>query len=117
METFRAAVAAAALEMNIIGQRKEPNATYTEILVSEGSVLRSGDNLQFISNQPSRVRRYPYYTTALAKRGRFSPIRKLINPGFVEGGSKPVVPTRDLWFWLDDIPARNRSMSLPRRSR
>jgi hypothetical protein len=45
------------LSMNIIGQRKEPDGSYTQILVSEGSVLRSDDNLQihFETSRPAYV--------------------------------------------------------------
>ena len=45
------------LSMNIIGQRKEPDGSYTEVLVSEGSVLRSYDNFQvhLETNRPAYV--------------------------------------------------------------
>ena len=45
------------LRMNIIGQRKEADGSYTEVLVSERSVLRSYDNFQvhLETNRPAYV--------------------------------------------------------------
>src|SRR5215813_5356102 len=45
------------LSMNIIGQRKEADGSYTEVLVNEGSVLRSYDNFQvhLETNRPAYV--------------------------------------------------------------
>ena len=88
--------------MNIIGQRKESDGSYSEILVSEGSVLRSRDNFQ-IHLETSR----PAYVAILiydsqGKAGQIFPDPKVNQPGFVESGKKLVVPARDLWFWLDD---------------
>jgi hypothetical protein len=44
------------LSLNIIGQRKEPDGSYSEIIVREGSILRSHDKLSGTSgNQSPRV--------------------------------------------------------------
>jgi hypothetical protein len=90
------------LSMNIIGQRKEPDGTYTEILVSEGSALRSGDNFQIHleASRPAYV--YILMYDSEGKAGQLSPDPKVSQSGSVEGGRKLVVPARDLWFWLDE---------------
>lgn len=90
------------LSMNIIGQRKEPDGRYTEVLVSEGSVLRSYDNLQvhLETNRPAYV-----YILLYDSQGRASqifPDLKIDQREFVEGERKIVVPSKDLWFWLDE---------------
>jgi len=90
------------LRMNIIGQRKEAEGGYTEVLVSEGSVLRSHDNFQvhLETNTPAHV-----YIILYDSQGRASqifPDPKIDQPGFVKGGRKLVVPAKDLWFWLDE---------------
>jgi uncharacterized protein DUF4384 len=97
-----AVAAPMSLKMNIIGQRKEADGSYSEILVSEGSVLRSGDNFQ-IHLEPSRTA-YVYILMydSQGKAGQIFPDPKINQPGSVAAGSKLVVPARDLWFWLDE---------------
>ena len=88
--------------MNIIGQRKEADGGYSEIIVSEGSVLRSGDNFQvhLESNRPAYV--YILIYDSQSKAGQIFPDPKINQSGSVDGGRKVVVPARDLWFWLDE---------------
>ena len=90
------------LSMNIIGQRKEADGGYSEIIVSEGSVLRSGDNFQvhLESNRPAYV--YILLYDSQSKAGQIFPDPKIDQSGSVDGGRKVVVPARDLWFWLDE---------------
>jgi len=90
------------LSMNIIGQRKEPDGSYTEILVSEGSALRSGDNFQIHleASRPAYV--YILMYDSEGKASQLYPDPKVSQSGSVEGGRKLVVPARDLWFWLDE---------------
>jgi len=90
------------LKMNIIGQRKEAEGQYTEILVNEGSVLRSLDNFQvhMETNRPAYV--YILVYDSQGRAGQIFPDPKIDRPGFVEGGRKLVVPAKDLWFWLDE---------------
>jgi class 3 adenylate cyclase/CHAT domain-containing protein len=90
------------LKMNIIGQRKEADGSYTEVLVSEGSVLRSLDNFQvhLEANRPTYVHILMY--DSQGKASQIFPDPKIDQPGFVEAGRKLVVPARDLWFWLDE---------------
>ncbi len=90
------------LSMNIIGQRKETDGSYSEIIVSEGSVLRSGDNFQvhLESNRPAYV--YILMYDSQSKAGQIFPDPKINQSGSVDGGRKVVVPARDLWFWLDE---------------
>jgi CHAT domain-containing protein len=90
------------LKMNIIGQRKESDGTYSEILVNEGSVMRSRDNFQ-VHLEPTRSAYV--YILIYDSQGRASqifPDSKIDKPGFVEAGRKLVVPDKDLWFWLDE---------------
>jgi hypothetical protein len=96
------ATAPLALSMNLIGQRKETDGSYAEVLVTEGSPLRSRDNFQvhLEATRPSYV-----YILLYDSQGRASqlfPDPKISEPGFVEAGKKLVVPSTDLWFWLDD---------------
>ena len=96
--------ASLSLSMNIIGQRKEPNGNYTEVIVREGSVLRSGDGFQVRveSTRPSYL-----YVLLYDSRGQASqlfPDPKIDQPGFVGGNQKVLIPDKDLWFWLDDQP-------------
>ena len=62
--------------MNIIGQRKEPDGSYTEVVVSEGSVLRSYDNFQVHveTNRPSYV--YVLIYDSQGKAERSFPMQK-----------------------------------------
>src|SRR5262249_54970451 len=93
-----ATAASLRLSMNIIGQRKETDGSYTEIVVSEGSVLRSGDNFQihFDTNRPAYVAILMY--DSRGKASQIYPESKTSQAGYVEPGKKLVVPSRDLWF-------------------
>ncbi len=57
------------LSMNILGQRKEADGSYTEVLVKEGSILRSRDNfqIQLATDRPSSI-----YVLTTAKGGPVS---------------------------------------------
>ncbi len=90
------------LSMNIIGQRKEPDGSYTEVLVSEGSVLRSGDNFQVHLESSRAAYVYILMYDSQGKAGQIFPDPKINQSGSVDGGRKVVVPARDLWFWLDE---------------
>ncbi len=90
------------LSMNIIGQRKEADGSYTEVLVNEGSVLRSRDNFQVHveSNRPAYV--YVLIYDSEGRATQLFPDPKIDRPEFIEAGGRAVIPRRDLWFWLDD---------------
>src|SRR5215471_970881 len=90
------------LSMNIIGQRKEADGSYTEVLVNEGSVLRSYDNFQvhLETNRPAYV--YILLYDSQERASQLFPDPKIDQRGFLEQGRKVVVPARDLWFWLDE---------------
>lgn len=92
------------LSMNIIGQRKEADGRYTEVLVREGSMLQSRDNFQVHveSNRPSFI--YVLLFDSEGKASQLFPDPKIEQPGFVDGGRKVAVPDKDLWFWLDENP-------------
>ena len=96
------ATAPLTLSMNIVGQRKEPDGSYTEVLVNEGSVLRSYDNFQvhLETNRPAYVYILLYDSQGTASQ--LFPDPKINQQGFLEQGRKVVVPARDLWFWLDE---------------
>src|SRR5215469_8878530 len=90
------------LSMNIIGQRKEADGSYTEVLVNEGSVLRSYDNFQvhLETNRPAYV--YILLYDSQERASQLFPDPKIDQQGFLEQGRKVIVPARDLWFWLDE---------------
>ena len=90
------------LSMNIIGQRKEADGSYTEVLVNEGSVLLSYDDFQvhLETNRPAYV--YILLYDSQDKASQLFPDPKIDQRGFFEQGRKVVVPARDLWFWLDE---------------
>jgi CHAT domain-containing protein len=90
------------LSMNIIGQRKEADGSYTEVLVSEGSVLRSYDNFQvhLEANRPAYVYILLYDSQGTASQ--LFPDPKINQQGFLEQERRVVVPANDLWFWLDE---------------
>jgi hypothetical protein len=92
------------LSMNIIGQRKEADGSYTEVIVREGSVLQSRDHFQVHveTNRPSHV--YILLFDSEGSASQLFPDPKIEQPGFVEGGRKNAIPDRDLWFWLDEHP-------------
>jgi len=99
-----AAPAPLTLSMNIIGQRKESDGSYIEVLVNEGSVLRSYDNFQvhLQTNRPGHV-----YVLIYDSQGRASqlfPDPKIAQLGSVAGSKPVVIPGPDLWFWLDEHP-------------
>ncbi len=92
------------IRMNIIGQRKEADGSYTEVLVSDGSNLRSYDNFQvhLETNRPAHV-----YVLLYDSQGRASqlfPDPKINQPGFIQPGVRVAIPSNDLWFWLDEHP-------------
>jgi CHAT domain-containing protein len=97
-------VAPLTLSMNIIGQRKEADGSYTEVLVNEGSVLRSYDNFQvhLETNRPAYV--YILLYDSQERASQLFPDPKIDQRGFLEQGRRVVVPARDLWFWLDEHP-------------
>jgi hypothetical protein len=97
-----AAAAPLSLKMNIIGQRKEADGSYTEVLASEGSVMRSRDNFQihFEVNRPAHV--YILMYDSEGKAGQIYPDAKAGQSAAVQAGRKLVLPSKDLWFWLDD---------------
>ncbi|HEX9879827.1 MAG TPA: CHAT domain-containing protein [Candidatus Binatia bacterium] len=90
------------LHMNIIGQRQEADGSYTEVLINEGSVLRSYDNFQvhLETNRPGYV--YILIYDSKGQAGQLFPDPKIHQPGFVPGDLKVTVPAKDLWFWLDE---------------
>jgi CHAT domain-containing protein len=92
------------LAMDMIGQRKEPDGSFSEVVIKEGTILRSGDQFQaqVEVNHPSYL-----YLLLYDSRGQASqlfPDPKLETPGFIEPGHKMAVPDKDLWFWLDSEP-------------
>jgi CHAT domain-containing protein len=90
------------VSMNIIGQRKEADGSYTEVLVSEGSVLRSYDNFQvhLETNRPAYVYILLYDSQGTASQ--LFPDPKIDQRGFLDQGRKVVIPANNLWFWLDE---------------
>jgi hypothetical protein len=92
------------LRMNVVGQRKEADGTYSELLVKEGSALRSRDNFQvhFETTSPAFI--YILLYDSQGKASQLFPDPKIDQPNFVEGGRSIVIPERNSWFWLDENP-------------
>ena len=92
------------LSMNIIGQRREPDGSYTEVIVRERSVLRSRDHFQVHveTNKPAHV--YVLLFDSHGQASQLFPDPKIEHPGFVEAGREIAIPDKDLWFWLDENP-------------
>ena len=92
------------LTMNIIGQRREADRSYTEVIVREGSVLQSRDHFQVTveTNRQSYI--YVLLFDSEGSASQVFPDPKIEQAGFVEGGHKIVVPDKNLWFWLDEHP-------------
>ncbi|HEX9878804.1 MAG TPA: DUF4384 domain-containing protein [Candidatus Binatia bacterium] len=90
------------LTMNIVGQRKGPDGSYTEVLVHEGSVLHSYDHFQvhMETNRPAYV--YILLYDSQGKARQLFPHPKIDHPDFVKPGNRVVAPAEDLWYWLDE---------------
>jgi len=92
------------LSMNVIGQRRETDGSYIEVLVGEGSILRSRDHFQVHLETNNAAYVYVLLYDSQGKASQLFPDPKAPQPGFVEGGRKAAIPDKDLWFWLDDNP-------------
>ncbi len=92
------------LRMNIIGQRKEADGSYTEVLVNEGSVLRSYDNFQ-VHLETNRVAYvYVLLYDSQDRASQLFPDPKIDHSGLIQPGGSVAIPSKDLWFWLDEHP-------------
>ncbi len=100
------ATAPLTLTLNIIGQRKEPDGSYNEIIVREGSVLCWRDNFQLHLETNRAAYVYVLLSDSQGRASQLFPDPKLDHSGFMTGGSWLVIPSRDLWFWLDEHPGR-----------
>ncbi len=98
------AAAPLSLNVNIIGQRKEPDGSYTEVIVREGSVLQSRDHFQVHveTNKSSHV--YVLLFDSQGQATQLFPDPKIDHSGFLDGRRKIAVPDKELWFWLDENP-------------
>jgi CHAT domain-containing protein len=90
------------LSMNVIGQRKEPDGSYSEIIVREGSVLQSGDHFQVHVEINKRAHVYVLLFDSQGQAKELFPNPKIEQAGFIDGGQRIAVPEKDLWFWLDE---------------
>jgi CHAT domain-containing protein len=90
------------MNMNMIAQKKEPDGSYSEVVVKEGSVLHSGDHFQVNveTNRPCHV--YVLFFDSHGEASQLFPDPKIETPGFILAGGKIAVPDKNLWFWLDD---------------
>lgn len=90
------------LSMQVIGQRKEADGSFTEIIVREGGMLRSGDQFQVHVG----VNRGGYiYIILYDSHGHASqlfPDPKIEQPEFVTAHNEVAIPDKHLWFWLDN---------------
>jgi CHAT domain-containing protein len=90
------------VSMNVIGQRKELDGSYSEIIVREGSVLQSGDHFQVHVETNKRAHVYVLLFDSQGRAKELFPDPKIEQAGFIEGGQRIAVPEKDLWFWLDE---------------
>ena len=97
-------IAPLSLSMNIVGQRQEPDGSYTEVIIKEGSLLRSRDHFQVHAetNRPSHV--YVLLFDSQGQASQLFPDPKIEQPGFIEPARRTAIPDKDLWFWLDEHP-------------
>jgi len=92
------------LTMNMIAQRKESDGRYSEVIVTEGSVLRSGDHFQVQVETSKPCHLYVLIFDSHGQADQLFPDPKIETPGFVEAGRRVALPDKDLWFWLDNHP-------------
>ncbi len=90
------------LSVNIIGQREETDGSVSEILVREGSVLRSSDNFQvhFKTNRDAYV--YILLFDSTHEAGQLFPDPKIPLSNRAKAAAENSVPPASQWFWLDD---------------
>jgi len=92
------------LAMNIIGQRKEPDGRFSEVIVRDGSVLQSRDHFQVHVETNRRAHMYVLLFNSQGQASQLFPDPKMEQQGLIEAGRTIAVPDRELWFWLDDHP-------------
>jgi CHAT domain/Domain of unknown function (DUF4384) len=92
------------LSMQVIGQRKEADGRFTEIIVGEGGVLRSGDQFQVHVESDRSACIYVLLYDSLGHASQLFPDPKIEEPGFISPHQKLAVPDKNLWYWLDDHP-------------
>lgn len=92
------------ISMSIIGQRKQSDGSYREVLVSEGSVLRSRDNFQVHVESNRTAYLYVLLYDSQGRASQLYPDAKRSQSASVIERKETVVPDRDLWFWLDENP-------------
>jgi hypothetical protein len=90
--------------MSIIGQRREPDGSYTEVIVREGSVLQSRDHFQIHVETNKRAYIYVLLFDSRGQATQLFPDPKIEQSGYLDGVRKIAVPDKDLWFWLDENP-------------
>ena len=90
------------ISMNVIGQRKQSDGSYREVLVSEGSLLRSHDNFQVHVESSRPAYLYVLLYDSQGHASQLFPDAKRNQSAFVSARNGTVVPDRDIWFWLDE---------------
>jgi hypothetical protein len=90
------------LKMNIIGQRKEADGSYSELLIRDGTMLRSRDNFRvhLETNRPAYV--YILLYDSQGKASQLFPDPRINHSGLTDAGAKLAVPDANMWFWLDE---------------
>ena len=100
------------LSMQVIGQRKEVDGSFTEIIVREGGMLRSGDQFQVHINSDSSAYVYIILYDSRGHASKLFPDPKIEQQGFVTAHEEVAVPDKHLWFWLDNHPGTETIYSL-----
>jgi CHAT domain-containing protein len=92
------------LSMNVIGQRREADGSYTEVIVREGTVLQSRDHFQVHVETNRAAQIYVLLFDSEGRASQLFPDPKIEQQGFIDAGRRIAIPDRDLWFWLDEYP-------------
>lgn len=88
--------------MNLIAQRKKAQGPWEEVIVEDGGILRSGDNLQI---HFKAIADCYLYILLLDSQGRVSllfPDQRIKMANQVRADQDYTIPPGDLWFFLDD---------------
>jgi hypothetical protein len=91
------------LSMQLIGQRKD-DEDWSDVVVSEGASLRSGDQFQVRIKSDHSAYLYLILYDSRGQASQLFPDTKIEHPGFVTAHSEIAVPDKHLWFWLDNHP-------------
>jgi hypothetical protein len=91
-----------AITMNLVAQRKAKTGQYQDVLVHEGAVLHSGDNLQVHFSANANCYVYLLLLNASGKAMQLFPDEKIAISNQVNAQQEYHLPPDNFWFYLDD---------------